>query len=71
MKKYLILLFLTLISCNNPKKVWDFTLGESKTEVESTLKNKDYSYHINDGKIEMESYGHENEASIGVNVGRR
>lgn len=55
MKKYLILLFLTLISCNNPKKVWDFTLGESKTEVESTLKNKDYSYHINDGRIEMES----------------
>ena len=55
MKKYLILLFLTLLSCNNPKKVWDFSLGESMVYIESTLKNKDYSYQNNDGKIELES----------------
>lgn len=57
MQKYLFLLLsaLSLFSCTNPKKVWEVSLGESKSEVETTLENKGYSYHTKDGKLNIET----------------
>lgn len=49
MKKLIVMILLAvvMVGCNSDRKIWLFTLGQSKEKVEQILKDNNYRYKIN------------------------
>lgn len=50
MAMLLMLLAVVMVGCNSVNKIWLFSFGQTKAEVEKTLKDNNYRYKDNDDR---------------------